>query len=184
MSSRILHPPSTIKAGYKKPSIPVLKVVIAGDGNVGKTSLIRRYCEGKFEHSRLTTIGVDFQTKIVPLPAGPVKLSIWDMAGQKRFKDVRAGFYRGSRATVLVYDLTIAESLINLYHWYLEIKRILPDQRFIMVGNKSDLSEETYEWAGKRLAKTIQAAYLRTSALTGEGVDHLFHMLALVASNS
>ena len=168
MSSRILHPPSTIKAGYKKPSIPVLKVVIAGDGNVGKTSLIRRYCEGKFEHS----------------PAGPVKLSIWDMAGQKRFKDVRAGFYRGSRATVLVYDLTIAESLINLYHWYLEIKRILPDQRFIMVGNKSDLSEETYEWAGKRLAKTIQAAYLRTSALTGEGVDHLFHMLALVASNS
>lgn len=184
MSSRILHPSSTLEDGIQTKPIPVFKVVVAGDGNVGKTSLVRRFCEGKFEQSRLTTIGVDFQTKIVPLQGGSVKLSIWDMAGQKRFKEVRAGFYRGSRATVLVYDLTIAESLVNLYHWYLEIKRILPNQRFIVVGNKSDLSDVSYEWAGVRLAKTINAAYQRTSALTGEGVDHLFHMLAVVASNS
>ena len=70
-------------------TVPVLKVVIAGDGNVGKTSLIRRYCEGKFEQSRVATIGVDFQTKLVELTGGPVKLSIWDMAGQERFQVMR-----------------------------------------------------------------------------------------------
>ncbi|HEY5119919.1 MAG TPA: hypothetical protein VII90_10745, partial [Anaerolineales bacterium] len=60
--------------------IPLYKVSIAGDEAVGKTSLIRRYCEGKFEESRVATIGVDFQTKVVDRPAGAVKLSIWDMA--------------------------------------------------------------------------------------------------------
>ena len=62
-------------------SVPLLKIVVAGDGNVGKTSLIRQYCEGRFEQSRVATIGVDFQTKMVEIKGKPVKLSIWDMAG-------------------------------------------------------------------------------------------------------
>ena len=66
--------------------VPVLKVVVAGDGAVGKTSLIRRYCEEKFKIARVQTIGVDFQTQTVDLPQGTVKLSIWDMAGQDRFE--------------------------------------------------------------------------------------------------
>ncbi len=48
--------------------VPIFKVILLGDGNVGKTSLARRYCEGKFEVSRIMTIGVDFQTKVVDLP--------------------------------------------------------------------------------------------------------------------
>jgi len=64
-------------------SIPLLKVVVAGDGAAGKTSFIRKYSEGKFEDSRVMTIGVDFQTQPAELPSGTVKLSIWDMAGQK-----------------------------------------------------------------------------------------------------
>ena len=78
--------------------VPLLKVVIAGDGTVGKTSLVRRYCEGKFQSARIATIGVDFYTQRVALSSGVVKLSIWDMAGQERFGVVRTGFYRGSRA--------------------------------------------------------------------------------------
>ena len=61
--------------------VPIFKVILLGDGNVGKTSLARRYCEGKFEVSRIMTIGVDFQTKVVNLPGQQVKLSIWDVAG-------------------------------------------------------------------------------------------------------
>ena len=95
-------------------SIPLYKVVIAGDENVGKTSLVRQYCEGRFETSRVSTIGVDFQTKIVTLPEGEVKLSIWDMAGQERFEIVRSGFYRGTRATALVYDLGVPDTLEHL----------------------------------------------------------------------
>ena len=102
-------------------AIPVLKVVIAGDGAVGKTSLIRRFCEGNSMSSRISTIGVDFQTQRVTLPSGIVKLSIWDMAGQDRFHDIRQGFYRGSRGAALVYDATAPVTMQNLPRWREEI---------------------------------------------------------------
>ncbi len=95
----------------------LIKVVFAGDGNVGKTSLIRSYTEGKFSSSRVKTIGVDFHTHTVVLPQGKVKLSIWDMAGQEHFQFLRSSFYPGSRAAALVYDITLPESLEHLATW-------------------------------------------------------------------
>jgi small GTP-binding protein len=163
--------------------IPVFKVVIAGDGNVGKTSLVRRYCEGKFEASRVATIGVDFQTKVVELPSGSVKLSIWDMAGQDRFAVVRSGFYRGSLATALVYDVTDPVSLEDLGKWYQEIVDITPGQKFLVVGNKVDLERVSQAEVASAFAARIAAPYLETSALTGDGVSEMFQTLATLASS-
>jgi Ras-related protein Rab-1A len=159
----------------------VLKVVVAGDGAVGKTSLIRRYCEGKFEHTRVTTIGVDFQTKTVELPERTVKLSIWDMAGQERFAVVRSGFYRGSRAAALVYDVTDPQSLTDLARWREEILEAVQEQNFLVVGNKVDLERVVAEEEGKAFADSIGAPYLETSALNGTGVKWLFQGLARLA---
>ncbi len=163
---------------------PTFKVVVAGDGNVGKTSLIRRWCEGKFSASRVMTIGVDFQTKLVELPEGPVKLSIWDMAGQERFQSLRAGFYRGSRAVALVYDLTEAGSLASLRRWREEVERAVSRVRYVVVGNKLDLPRAGPVDEARRLADEIGAPYLETSAATGDGVPALFEALARLASQS
>lgn len=163
-------------------AIPVLKVVIAGDGNVGKTSLIRRYCEGKFEQSRVTTIGVDFQTKRVQLPQGEVKLSIWDMAGQERFQVLRGGFYRGSLAAGLVYDLTEPESLHNLARWRQEILDVVAKIPIVVVGNKRDLTPDAPLDGGESLAEAFDAPHLVTSALTGEGVGQMFEHLARMSA--
>jgi small GTP-binding protein len=162
-------------------SIPLLKIVIAGDGNVGKTSLVRQYCEGHFESSRIMTIGVDFQTKLVPLPAGPVKLSIWDMAGQERFQTVRAGFYRGSLAAALVYDLTSLDSLKNLVKWYMEIVKNVPDEKFVVVGNKLDLAGASKDRTGEQFARVIKSPHIYTSAASGEGVAEMFEAMANAA---
>ncbi|NIM94915.1 MAG: GTP-binding protein [Anaerolineales bacterium] len=160
---------------------PLLKVVVAGDGAVGKTSLIRRYCEGKFEETRIQTIGVDFQTKTVELSTGTVKLSIWDMAGQDRFEVVRAGFYRGSRAAALVYDVTHPDSLVSLSRWREEVLRVVPGQSFLVVGNKIDLERSVAMEEAQAYAVSIEAPYLETSALTGNGVGNLFEGLARLA---
>jgi small GTP-binding protein len=162
--------------------IPVLKVVIAGDGNVGKTSLVRRYCEGKFETSRVATIGVDFQTQVVDLPTGSVKLSIWDMAGQERFRVVRSGFYRGSLVTALVFDVAEITSLHNLKDWLQEISQANPNQKFVVVGNKIDLQRAEGSDTALKFADLINAPYIETSALSGDGVSDLFVCMATLAS--
>jgi small GTP-binding protein len=164
------------------PEVPLLKVVVVGDGAVGKTTLIRRYCEGKFHASRVATIGVDFYTQRVQLPTETVKLSIWDMAGQERFEVVRTGFYRGSRAAALVYDVTVPASLMNLRRWRDEVLRALPAQALLVVGNKIDLERTVRPTFGRRFASYVGAPYLETSALTGEGVVDLFRTLAALAA--
>ena len=163
------------------PSLTTLKVVIAGDGNVGKTSLIRRWCEGKFEASRVMTIGVDFQTKVVDLPEGAVKLSIWDVAGQERFQSLRPGFYRGSRAVALVYDVTNEVSLANLAQWQAEIGKAAARVKYLVVGNKIDLPRAAPAESAQRFAEQLGAPYVETSAATGEGVPLLFEALARLA---
>jgi small GTP-binding protein len=159
--------------------IPLFKISIAGDEAVGKTSLIRRYCEGKFEISRVATIGVDFQTKVVDRPAGAVKLSIWDMAGQSRFEVVRTGMYRGSRATALVFDLSNPATLDHLPAWCAEAQTNAKSTKILVVGNKLDLAPA--RGAGKAFADSIGAAYVETSAQSGEGVAEMFEALAVLA---
>jgi small GTP-binding protein len=165
-------------------SVPVIKVVIAGDGEVGKTSLVRRYCEGKFEATRVATIGVDFQTQTVDLPTGTIKLSIWDMAGQDRFQVIRSGFYRGSRAAALVYDVTTPDSLKSLVRWREEILEAVPGQRFVVIGNKVDLERVQNAEDANTFASLIKAPYLETSALSGEGVPEFFEALARSAMSA
>lgn len=162
--------------------IPLFKVSIAGNEAVGKTSLIRQYCEGKFETSRVATIGVDFQTKVVTLPAGAVKLSIWDMAGQSRFEVVRTGMYRGSRATALVFDLSNPATLEHLPAWRAEAQANAAGTKILVVGNKLDLAPA--RGAGQELANSIGAPYVETSAKSGEGVAEMFEALAVLASTA
>lgn len=161
--------------------MPLLKIVVAGDGNVGKTSLIRQYCEGRFEQSRVATIGVDFQTKTVKIKDHTIKLSIWDMAGQIHFQSVRTGLYRGSRTAALVHDVTNPASLVHLPGWYEEILAVVPHQRFLVVGNKIDLQPDYNTTEAKRFAASIKAPYLTTSANTGEGVQKMFLGMAYLA---
>jgi small GTP-binding protein len=161
----------------------LVKVVIAGDGNVGKTSLIRLFTTGKFEHSRVATIGVDFHTHTEQLPDGPVRLSIWDMAGQERFHFFRVDFYRGCKAAALVYDVTAPDSQYHLENWRKEILDVVPEVKMIVVGNKIDLVNIREVDGARRFADSIGSPYLETSALTGHGVSEMFHTLAIMGTS-
>jgi small GTP-binding protein len=162
-------------------SLPVYKVVVAGDGNVGKTSLIRRYCEGKFDESRIMTLGVDFQTKVIAVGDMTVKLSIWDVAGQDRFQSFRDTFYRGAHAVALVYDVTSPPSFFNLMHWRDEIQSAVPLVPMVVIGNKSDLFNVIPPDEAKGWAKSLNMPFLSTSASTGDRVDEFFAGLAFLA---
>ncbi len=161
---------------------PIYKVLLVGDGNVGKTSLVRRYCDGKFEESRILTIGVDFQVKTVKLGEREIRLSIWDVAGQERFRLFRDQFYAGTLAAALVYDATAPATFFNLIRWRDEVRAIVPGVPMVVIGNKSDLGpvvppNEAEGWAKYE----CQMPFLQTSALTGHNVGQLFQGLAYLA---
>jgi small GTP-binding protein len=162
-------------------ALPIYKVVVAGDGNVGKTSLVRRYCEGKFEQSRITTLGVDFQTKLVKIGDKTIKLSIWDVAGQDRFVSFRDTFYRGAHAVALVYDVTSPATFFNLMHWRDEIQSVVPLVPMVVIGNKIDLFSVIPPDEAQGWAKSLSMPFLLTSAATGERVNDFFAGLAYLA---
>ncbi|MBI9051028.1 MAG: GTP-binding protein [Anaerolineaceae bacterium] len=158
----------------------VVKVVFLGDGSVGKTALVRRFCENRFDESRVMTIGVDFQVKEVQVQGKTIKLSIWDVAGQERFQFVRENFYRGSQAAALVYDCSNPQSFEHLQRWVDEISVFAPKVKFILVANKQDLGENP-DINADAFAKKKDIDIFRTSALTGDAVEAMFIKLAELA---
>jgi small GTP-binding protein len=158
------------------------KVLLIGDGNVGKTSLVRRFCEDKFEESRILTMGVDFQIKTVQLGERIIRLSIWDVAGQERFRTFRDQFYVGTLAVALVYDVTAPATFFNLPRWRDEVLSVEPNVPMVVIGNKVDLGPVVPPGEAEGWARIEgQMPFLQTSALTGENVEAFFQGLAYLA---
>ena len=161
----------------------LFKVIVLGDGGVGKTALTVRFAQGYFQESYKMTVGVDFSVKLIeverPEGATKVKLQVWDTGGQERFSFVRPLYYRGAMGALLVFDVTNRESFDHLPNWIEELESNADPVPFVLVGNKVDLprqvsSEEAWEFAQQFNIKY----YYETSAKTGEEVGDCFHALA------
>jgi len=169
----------------------IYKVVVVGDGGVGKTSMVLRYCENSFKTDYIMTIGSNFSTKQVELEDYPnflVKLQLWDLAGQKHFSFVRPPFYRGATATVYTFDLTRRSSFQNILAWKSEVEKVIGDGKpSMLVGNKIDLadSREVGEKEGEALKNEINAlGYFETSAKDDLGVHPVFKEITLAILRS
>ena len=168
----------------------VFKVVLIGDGGVGKSTLRRRFMGETFKAQYIMTIGADFSAKVIELGGRRVKFVIWDLAGQPHFKEVRADFYRGASGALLVYDITRRETLQNAPSWMEEFTRNAgrPDLAAVLVANKIDLrgqardaitTEEGLEMCEFLKARFgIPVDFVETSAKTGENVEKAFLTLA------
>ena len=161
------------------------KVVLLGQGAVGKTSLLRRYVLDQFDESYKATIGADFLKKDVELKKLKnikVNLNIWDIAGGYPFKAMRKTFYRGSSGALLIFDLTKEDSFTELKDkWYPEMVEFLGDIPFIIVGNKQDLVKDEVTPASKlaqAFAKEKGCSFFETSAKTNKNVPQSFRALA------
>lgn len=159
----------------------VFKIVVLGDGAVGKTSLIKQWTEGTFRTDYILTIGSNFAVKSLNIEDKPIKLQIWDLAGQPHFSDVRVLFYKGAMGAMYVFDVSRTESYDNVIKWYEELKNICGDVPRVLLGNKVDLTDQrkiTPE-KGLELAKRLGGIpYFETSAKTGKQVNEAFQKIA------
>lgn len=91
----------------------LFRVIIVGDTGVGKSCLLMRYSEDSFKEQHSVTIGVEFGTKNFMIENHPVKLQIWDTAGQESFRSITRSFYRRADGVFLVYDTTARHTFEN-----------------------------------------------------------------------
>jgi small GTP-binding protein len=159
-----------------------VKVVLVGDTKVGKSCILTRFVQGTFDRDMPATIGAAFLAKVVTTGAGPVRLQLWDTAGQEKFRSLAPMYYRAAAVAVLVYDVTAKQSLNGLEDWAAEIADKAPHNiRLVVVGNKTDLLDERVvpRAAGEELAKKFQAVfYEEASAENGSGINELFTRIA------
>ncbi|MFX0170665.1 MAG: Rab family GTPase [Candidatus Hodarchaeota archaeon] len=157
------------------------KIILAGDGAVGKTTLINRFVTGKFKTDYKATIGVEITTKRFVIENHPINLQIWDIAGQTLFRTFRSKFYSNAKGALLVFDLTVSNSLDSLHTWIEDIEQVTGKIPYILIGNKADLTDicsiTPYEVARFQELQKI-GNFFNTSALTGENVEHAFSELA------
>lgn len=162
----------------------LLKVLILGDGAVGKTSSIHRFIENKFSNTYAATIGVDIlNTKVTTKNNEELNINIWDLAGQAHFKSIRTKFYRGASAAILVFDVTNKKTFENITSWISEAKQFVsPEIPMILVANKIDLDHlrevDKTEIHKEMDMKSNIFSVFETSALTGEGIEEVFQTMA------
>ena len=156
----------------------VIKILTLGDATVGKSSIVLRYSDNKFNDTILSTIGVDSKRKIIKVNGEKIKVSIWDIAGQEKFQNIVKQYYNGANGVLLIYDITSKKSFDKIQFWYDDLsKNSNIEELFIcLVGNKLDLKKTrviTIEEA-KEYAKKLDVPYFEVSAKSGEGIKELF----------
>jgi small GTP-binding protein len=162
----------------------IYKLVVAGEGGVGKTTLIIRYCEGIFKHDTRTTVGVGFASKEVNLGDESIKLQIWDFGGEERFRFILPAYCKGANAALLAFDTTRFQSVRNLPEWVEIIRKNAGNIPIILVGTKIDLDEKrtVKREEGEQFSKKNGLnGYYDVSSKTGLNVDTVFSRVAELA---
>lgn len=161
--------------------IGILKIVLIGEGGVGKTSLIKRYTWNTFDENMKLTVGVDFAAKNVQQGEWAATLQIWDLGGQIRFRDLAISYFRGARLAIAVFDISSRYTMDRLNDWITSLYQSVPDCPLIIVGNKCDLRDTlgasrplvTLQ-EGIEYAAQYNAPFIEASAKDGRGVEDVF----------
>lgn len=162
----------------------VFKIVVIGDGQVGKTTLIQRFTRKTFKEDYIKTIGADLSNYDYEINKDKIRLQFWDIAGQDKFHFLRPSFFNKSRAAIIVYSLEDnklgQESFKNIPNWFGEIKKYCGDIPVVLFANKVDLINEN-DLSHTEIAELVEKnhflGYYITSAKTGQGVIEAFNSI-------
>ncbi len=157
-----------------------MKILTAGEGGVGKTTLLRRFVEGQFFSETKMTIGVEFFLKSIVLGDNEITLQLWDFGGQERFRFLLGSYVLGAKGALLMFDLTRIATLEKLDQWVQIVRQNDPNLPVLFLGTKIDLIEDinvSDDFALSYLESLNLFDYLKISSKTGENVEESFRRL-------
>ena len=151
----------------------LMKIIIAGNASVGKTTLLKRYVEGKFISSSKMTIGLDHYTKEIMFSNYSCKMQLWDLGGQDRFRYIIDFAVKGAHGALLLFDITDYNSFISLDKWVKLLRAENKDLPILLVGTKSDLqncSVVKNVLIPKVIERNQMCKYIETSSKTWDNI--------------
>jgi len=157
-----------------------IKVVVVGNGAVGKSSMIQRYCKGIFTKDYKKTIGVDFLERQIEVNGEDVRLMLWDTAGQEEFDAITKAYYRGAQACVLAFSTVDRDSFLAVEHWKKKVEDEVGNIAMVLIQNKIDLSDEALvsNDEAENLARSMNLKFYKTSVKENTNVEDVFRYLA------
>ena len=155
----------------------MIKKLTLGDTTVGKTSIVLQYTTQKYNTQILSTIGVDFKSKVINIDNNKVKMLIWDTAGEERFRNIASQYYNGADGALLIFDITKKSSFERIVYWINELsqKKNINELGLLLVGNKIDLEKErqVQKEEAERFAKENNLKYYEVSAAKNINIDNM-----------
>ncbi|EAY04245.1 small GTP-binding protein, putative [Trichomonas vaginalis G3] len=158
-----------------------VKVVLIGDSSVGKTSILMKASRGTFSSDTKPTVGAANAVLDIQVNEQTVSLNIWDTAGQEKYRSLTSMYFNAAGLAIVVFDLTNMASFTVIPNFLSLLReRAGVNVKFVLVGNKSDLSNRqvTYEKATEFAQENNAEFYIETSALSGHRIEELFQRCA------
>merc|ERR1719381_471213 len=120
---------------------PQFKLVLVGDGGVGKTTFVKRHKSGEFEKKYVATLGVEVHPLTFFTSLGAIVYNCWDTAGQEKFGGLRDGYYVGGKAAIIMFDVTSRVTYKNVPNWHRDLVRVCENIPIVLTGNKVDIKD-------------------------------------------
>ena len=163
------------------------KLILVGDSNVGKTSIINRYISDEFKEAILPTLSSNYSLKTINTEKSTVRLQIWDTVGEEKYRSIVPMFYRGSQAAFIVYAIDDLKSFQSVDSYVESLQSHLDPQSLalFLIANKIDKEDDRQISSddGEAYAQKINATYIEVSAFSGQGISEAFTLAAAQITN-
>merc|ERR1712238_649933 len=120
---------------------PEFKLILVGDGGVGKTTFVKRHLTGEFEKKYVATLGVEVHPLIFHTNRGTLKFNVWDTAGQEKFGGLRDGYYIQGQCAIIMFDVTSRITYKNVPNWHRDLTRVCENIHIVLCGNKVEIKD-------------------------------------------
>ena len=120
---------------------PEFKLILVGDGGVGKTTFVKRHLTGEFEKKYVATLGVEVHPLGFHTNRGPIKFNVWDTAGQEKFGGLRDGYYIQGQCDIIMFDVTSRITYKNVPNWHRDLTRVCENIPIVLCGNKVEIKD-------------------------------------------
>jgi len=158
--------------------MPEFKLVLVGDGGVGKTTLVKRHLTGEFEKKYIPTLGVEVNPLKFITQYGPIVFNVWDTAGQEKFGGLRDGYYIKGQCAIIMFDVTSRITYKNVPSWHRDIVRVCENIPIVLVGNKVDVKDRQVKARQIQFHRKRNLQYYDVSARSNYNFEKPFLWLA------